>query len=112
MVGDAPVGILEEVPESPELLEIAVRGYAVPVRAPRTRTTPTVPTISPSEWSVVWDTETTADAAQQLRVGVFQLRRGDQLIAEGVFADQPSLSKSNRAILARFVKAEGIELCS
>jgi len=32
---------------------------------------------TPSPWTLVFDTETTIDAAQQLRVGFYQVRKDD-----------------------------------
>lgn len=101
-------------PDGPEPLEVAIRAYAVPVRTrARPKAEPAaISELPPSEWSLVWDTETTADAAQRLRVGFYQLRRGDQLIGEGAFASADGLSCRDRAVLARFASANELELCS
>ena len=48
----------------------------------------------PSEWTLVFDTETTVDAAQRLRIGAYQLRKGDALDEAGLFYDPAALSRS------------------
>ena len=45
---------------------------------------------TPSPWTLVFDTETTIDAAQQLRVGFYQVRKDEGLDREGVFYDPNS----------------------
>lgn len=41
----------------------------------------------PSNRTLIFDTETTTDASQKLRFGVFELRDGDALVRQGVFHD-------------------------
>ena len=45
----------------------------------------------PSEWTLVFDTETTVDAAQRLRIGAYQFRKGDELDEAGLFYDPAAL---------------------
>ncbi len=63
----------------------------------------------PSEWALVFDCETTIDAAQRLRVGFFQVRKSDELMREGVFYDPEALSEADLATLASYAKARGLE---
>ena len=74
------------IPETPiglagDPLPIAIRAFAPPPQKPagkepaRKRLGKPAP---PSEWTLVFDTETTADAAQRLRIGAYQLRKGDE----------------------------------
>ncbi len=101
---------------APEPRSIAVRAYATPMpraaapssSAPRQRS-PTA-SIGPSEWSLIVDTETTVDAAQQLRFGVYQVRRGDDLNAQGLFYDPATLTDDERSILYRFATTRGFAL--
>jgi len=63
----------------------------------------------PSEWALVFDCETTIDAAQRLRVGFFQVRKCGQLMREGVFYDPEALSEADLENLACYATAQGIE---
>ncbi|MBB36984.1 MAG: hypothetical protein CME88_16940 [Hirschia sp.] len=49
---------------------------------------------SPSDWTLVFDCETTVDAAQTLRVGFFQARKGSELVREGIFYEPATLTAS------------------
>jgi hypothetical protein len=95
---------------------IAVRAYATPMprdavtsSSPPRQRSPTA-TIGPSEWTLVVDTETTIDAAQQLRFGVYQVRRGDDLNEQGLFYDPATLTDDERSILYRFATTRGFAL--
>lgn len=63
----------------------------------------------PSEWALVFDCETTIDAAQRLRVGFFQVRKSGELMREGVFYDPEALSEADLRTLASYAAAQGIE---
>ena len=63
------------------------------------------PDIGPSEWTLIFDTETTIDAAQQLRFGCYQLRRGSDLDEAGIFYDPTSLSNAEQALIAEHAAA-------
>lgn len=63
----------------------------------------------PSEWALVFDCETTIDAAQRLRVGFFQVRKGGELMREGVFYDPETLSEADMETLASYAAAQQIE---
>jgi hypothetical protein len=67
----------------PDRMPIAVRAFAQPPpekpteeRAARKRSGKPAP---PSQYTLVFDTETTVDAAQRLRIGAYQFRKGDEL---------------------------------
>ena len=73
----------------PSPMPIAVRAFAPPPSAnphPESSRKPqSGKPAPPSEWTLVFDTETTVDAAQRLRIGAYQLRKGDALDEAGVF---------------------------
>ena len=76
-------------------MPIAVRAFAPPPSAephaePSRKPRSGKPAPS-SEWTLVFDTETTVDAAQRLRIGAYQLRKGDELDEAGLFYDPPPL---------------------
>jgi len=61
---------------------------------------------------LIFDTETTTDASQQLRFGAFQIRDGDELFREGLFFDQDGLSESEIDTLRAYVHGSDFELMS
>jgi len=88
-----------------ERMPIAVRAYAA--KAPRKKTGGqqwwrSGVEVKPSNFSLTFDTETTVDAAQQLRVGAYQFRERTSLLEEGFFYDPESLSAAELATLRRY----------
>jgi hypothetical protein len=89
----------------PDRLPIALRAYVPPPPAKPSATPPHEtrshkPT-SPSAWTLVFDTETTVDAAQRLRVGAYQFRKADELDESGLFYDPTVVSEEDLALLRR-----------
>src|SRR6266545_4714695 len=82
VVGGARLEPPVKVPP-PEELPVAVRAFAVPAQDRL---------IGPSELALIFDTETTVDAAQQLRVGAYQFREQGHLKELGLFYDPESLT--------------------
>ena len=82
-----------------ELLEIALRAY--------------VPTgrqvnqwrgndIGPSDWTLIFDTETTTDAAQALKFGVYQVRKGQDLWEAGYFVNPEILTDREMSVIQSY----------
>jgi hypothetical protein len=72
----------------PDRLPIAVRAFAPLPQKTEDDTSPpkrSGKSALPSDWTLVFDTETTVDAAQRLRVGAYQFRKGDVLDEAGFF---------------------------
>jgi len=88
-------------------LQIAVRAYTERAKPKRPGSRPRG-NDQPSRWSIVFDTETTTDAAQQLRFGAYQIREGDRLAKTGLFFD-PTLDTSELETLRRFAINNGFE---
>jgi DNA polymerase family B len=90
-------------------LPIAVRAYAAPPLPPddegqkKRQGAPA----SASEWTLIFDTETTVDAAQRLRVGAYQFRRADELDEAGLFYDPDIVSEVDRALLRQVCRERG-----
>jgi hypothetical protein len=89
-------------------LVIALRAYAAssprankPVQAkpPTKRRRP--PPV-PSTWVVIFDTETTTDAGQSLRLGSYQVREGAELNEAGLFYEPGALSSDETAMLSEY----------
>jgi hypothetical protein len=66
-------------------LPIRLRAYTVRNVAKRSFEGP--PPLGPSDWTLTFDCETTIDAAQRLRFGAFQLRKGGVIKRWGYFYD-------------------------
>ena len=65
---------------------------------------------TPSPWTLVFDTETTTDAAQQIRVGFFQVYKEQNLERAGVFYDPDSLSAADVEVIQSYAKYHGFEV--
>ncbi len=98
--------------QADEELAIAVRAYTTTKEA--TKATPAKGKASrrakASEWTLVFDTETTVDARQALRFGSYLVFKHDRLIERGLFHDPEVLTGAEVALLQEFAGREGL-LC-
>ena len=62
-----------------------------------------------SHWSLVFDTETTTDASQALRIGFCRVYHRDELRRHVLFYD-PDLTANDLNIVMRYGKSSGVEL--
>lgn len=93
-------------------LPIAIRAYSErPRRKPLGSRSPSTD-VDASDWVLVFDCETTTDAAQQLRFGFYQVRRGEKLDSEGIFFDANTLTNSEKVLLQNFATRHQVELLS
>jgi DNA polymerase family B len=101
--------------EQPDRLPIAVRAYATPSLPPddegpkKKRQGELAPA---SEWTLIFDTETTVDAAQRLRIGAYQFRNRDELDEGGLFYDPAIISEEELSLLRRVSAERGLALRS
>ena len=82
----------------PDRLPIAVRAYATRPLPPDDEGPKKKRPVEPapaSEWTLIFDTETTVDAAQRLRIGAYQFRNRDELDEGGLFYD-PAIHQRGR----------------
>lgn len=93
----------------PEELEVAVRGWATPTTRSWAGTGERVD-LGPSGYSVVFDTETTVDAAQRLRFGAYQVRHRGLLLHQGLFYDPDALTARELLLLRHHTDARGWRL--
>lgn len=96
--------IIRQVPLEPR--EIQLRAYTV-LDKPEFKPGREKP--QPTSRVLVFDTETTADAAQQLRFGAFQVRDGNDLFRQGVFYDRDGLSEDEIETLQACVFGTDLE---
>jgi transcriptional regulator with XRE-family HTH domain len=100
----------------PEDAAIAVRAFLDDGALSANQSTPTerprfqVPDIGPSAWTLIIDTETTTDAAQQLRFGCYELRNGEALHEAGLFYDPASLTAAEQALIGQHAGRSGYRL--
>jgi hypothetical protein len=112
----------DRLPESspslpePDRLPVAVRAYVPPPppkpSAESSRKTRSGKPTPPSEGTLVFDTETTVDAAQRLRIGAYQFRKGDEMDEGGLFYDPAIISDEELSLLRRVAAERGLELRS
>ncbi len=95
----------------PEPRSIAVRGYTIASEGNRGQAPPRqTPAAVPSKWVLIFDTETHTDAAQHLRFGSFQVRKGEELREAGLFYDPESLSGQELELLEHYAASHGYAL--
>jgi hypothetical protein len=83
----------------PELLEIALRAY-VPTGRQVNQWRGNA--IGPSDWTLIFDTETMTDAAQALKFGVYQVRRGQELWEAGYFVNPEILTNREMSVIQSY----------
>lgn len=89
---------------------VAIRAYSERPNRDPLGSRPPSPDDEPSDWTLVFDCETTVDAVQQLRFGFFQVRRGDVLDREGIFFDAKALTRVEEALLRGYTRSHELEL--
>lgn len=97
--------MIEAFPAELYLRAYTERPGSTPVAAKPTRTS----LDEPSEWKLIFDTETTVDATQQLRIGCCQVRKHGKLAREYLFYD-PSLSRAEIDTLSAYANEHGLSL--
>ena len=96
----------------PEVLDVAVRGWTTNPRKgkvvwPRP---PWVDPVGPSDWVLVFDTETTVDHVQQLRFGGWQFYRASLLKRSGVFYHPDGVTDDELDVLKQVTDDRGLEV--
>lgn len=106
---------MTNIPPITDHLPIAVRAFAGPQYTVLSDSDDSKPKrrrqITPaSEWTLVFDTETRADAAQALRFGSYQFRKGDELDEAGIFYDPNGVTPAELECLSAYAAAHGLRL--
>jgi hypothetical protein len=91
---------------------MALRTFGHVGAKPKRQPSGSAPPLPPSEWSLVWDTETFEDAPQQVRIGTYRVYRGDLLDEAGVFYDPLSLTDTERSIVHSYACRHALEVRS
>jgi hypothetical protein len=94
----------------PISLPICLRAYAVPHASKELPPKAERPGLDqPSRWTLVFDTETTIDAAQRLRIITYGVWDDDLLHERGI-AYPPDMPEDDRAVLERYAAERGVRL--
>jgi len=112
--GGAPFPDSEGRPDVPpaDTLDIAVRAYAEPAKKPPA-TRKSRRSAPPSAWTLVFDTETTIDASQRLRIGTYRIYEENELDEQGIFyvPDDPlALSSEDIATIKSYARRKRCKL--
>jgi len=95
----------------PSPTEIFVRAYTEkPGEAPLAAKIGSRRNDKPSPWSLTFDCETTVDAAQALRIGVYQVRYDGELRDEGLFYEPTDLAVDEMETIQRFATANQLTM--
>ena len=102
----------DQFPAVPEPMPIAIRAFVQRQSQAASGSGPFLPRQEPgpSEYTLIFDTETTTDAAQQIRFGNFQLRKGADLEAAGIFYDPATLAADEVEILLAYAERQGLSV--
>ena len=93
-----------------EMLPIATRGYVCREGENLIYSPPKGKAPLPSNWSLIFDTETTTDASQALRFGTYQVRDGIELSEKGLFYDADILKAGEILLLQKYAKKHDLKL--
>jgi hypothetical protein len=85
-------------------LPIAIRAYTEHPDREALGARPPTAEANSSEWTLVFDCETSTDSTQQLRVGFFQVRRKGTLEVEGLFYSPEAISPGEELLLRRYAQ--------
>nr|WP_321360638.1 hypothetical protein [uncultured Hyphomonas sp.] len=94
----------EEIPLEPR--EIQLRAY---IEGEASTSVVGLEKPQPSNRVLIFDTETTADAAQQLRFGAFQIRDEEELFRQGLFYDPAGLTADEIGTLEAYTFGTDLE---
>lgn len=106
---------MSAIPPITDHLPIAIRAFAGPqfwtLPDPGYSQPKRKQAVAPaSGWVLIFDTETTADAAQALRFGTYQFRNGDMLDEEGIFYNPDGVTSAELECLTAYADARGLHL--
>src|SRR5579872_7354216 len=92
-------------PDQIDKLPISLRAY-VDSKPPGRERAPS----KPSDWTLIFDTETTTDPGQALRFGVYQVRHHGSLSEAGIFYCGRTLRGTDLDLIKQFAADRGL-LC-
>ena len=93
----------------PEPMLIGLRAYTASEKSERLVNV-IRPGFGPSDWTLIFDCETSTDDAQRLRFGAYQVRKGHRLHEQGLFYEPGALTQDEVDLLARWATANDMRL--
>ena len=96
----------------PPAVEIAIRVFTERPKGKPLAAKPRSKKLGASDWTLVFDCETTTDEAQSLRFGFYQLRKLDQIEEEGVFYEAATLTRKEVRLLKAYASSHGLKVIS
>lgn len=93
----------------PERFPVALRTYVSTGRSKNPSGSFARTDAGPSRWSLIFDTETTTDAAQRCRFGSYQVREHTKLHEQGLFYDPNVLKPKEQATLREYARSRNFE---
>lgn len=98
-------------------LALCLRAYAKPNASPKKaikldHSNSKIPILPASEWTIVFDTETTVDAGQSLRFGTYQVRQFKELREAGIFFDPAGVTTTELECLKQYAARREMRLIS
>lgn len=92
-------------------MPIAVRGFVpCPQAARKDQAEKGRPARGPSQWTLVFDTETTVDAGQNLRFGTYQLWKSSELLEAGIFFDPDELGAAEQELVKAYADRRELKI--
>lgn len=89
--------------------EISLRAYVPPPKTGEFER-PKRPPQGPSEFTLIFDTETTINASQCLRFGAFQLRKAEGIFRAGIFIEPETLTSKEIAVLKSYASTHDLDV--
>ncbi len=99
--GDAPQVARSEALKPPDRFPVAFRAYVPHSEATTYQRSTRRPV--PTDWTLVFDCETTVDHTQRLRFGTYAVYFRDALHENGIFFNDTSVTDTDKAVLVGYV---------
>lgn len=95
---------------SAEPMAVALRAFTTPAETSAPPSNRGRSPIGSSGWTLIFDCETSTDAAQRLRFGVYQVRKGGHLHEQGIFYEPSAFFPEEFELLEKWSDAQGLRL--
>lgn len=100
----------DAMPPISDYLSLSLRAFAESAIAKQPKQISKKRSPFASDWTLVFDTETTTDAGQSLRIGTYQVRKAGELFGAGVFFDPEGVTDAELKTLKSYTAASGLAL--
>ena len=94
----------------PSKIPIAVRAYVMRQQAGKLHKQSFRREAGPSDFVLVFDTETTTDAAQALRFGTYHARENGELIEAGIFFEPEIITPAEQILIREYAETNDLNV--